>query len=88
MSWATTGPNPDHQRWTAPLLGARVTQADLHYEGSITIDSDLMDAADILPFEQVHVLDVDSGEIVACGTPEEVTRVSASYTGQYLRKLL
>jgi aspartate 1-decarboxylase len=40
---------------------AHVTQADLHYEGSITIDTDLMDAADILPFEQVHVLDVDNG---------------------------
>lgn len=40
---------------------ARVTQADLHYEGSITIDADLMDAADILPYEQVHVLDVDNG---------------------------
>ncbi len=40
---------------------AKVTQADLHYEGSITIDSDLMEAADILPFEQVHVLDVDNG---------------------------
>ena len=40
---------------------AKVTQADLHYEGSITIDAALMDAADILPFEQVHVLDVDNG---------------------------
>ncbi len=40
---------------------ARVTQADLHYEGSITIDADLMEAADMLPFEQVHVLDVDNG---------------------------
>ena len=40
---------------------ATVTQADLHYEGSITIDPALMDAADILPFEQVHVLDVDNG---------------------------
>ena len=40
---------------------ARVTQADLHYEGSITIDADLMEAADILPYEQVHVLDVDNG---------------------------
>ncbi|HYM13933.1 MAG TPA: aspartate 1-decarboxylase [Dehalococcoidia bacterium] len=44
---------------------ARVTQADLHYEGSITIDPDLMDAADILPFEQVHVLDVDNGARLA-----------------------
>jgi len=40
---------------------ARVTQADLHYEGSITIDAALMDAADILPYEQVHVLDIDNG---------------------------
>ncbi len=40
---------------------ARVTQADLDYEGSITIDQVLMEAADILPFEQVHVLDVDNG---------------------------
>lgn len=40
---------------------ATVTQADLNYEGSITIDPVLMDAADILPFEQVHVLDVNNG---------------------------
>jgi aspartate 1-decarboxylase len=40
---------------------ARVTGADLHYEGSITIDRDLMDAADFLEFEKVHVLDVDNG---------------------------
>jgi aspartate 1-decarboxylase len=44
---------------------ARVTQADLHYEGSVTIDPLLMDAADILPFEQVHVLDVDNGARLA-----------------------
>jgi len=41
---------------------ATVTQADLSYEGSITIDAHLMDAADIIPFEQVHVLDVDNGQ--------------------------
>jgi aspartate 1-decarboxylase len=40
---------------------ATVTQADLHYEGSITLDALLLEAADILPFEQVHVLDVDNG---------------------------
>jgi len=40
---------------------ATVTQADLQYEGSITIDRTLMEAADILPYEQVHVLDVDNG---------------------------
>lgn len=39
----------------------RVTEADLNYVGSITLDPDLMDAADILPYEQVHVLDVDNG---------------------------
>jgi len=40
---------------------ARVTEANLEYEGSITIDKALMEAADILPYEQVHVLDVDNG---------------------------
>ena len=41
---------------------ARVTQADLHYEGSISIDRDWMDRADILPNEQVDVLNIDNGE--------------------------
>lgn len=40
---------------------ARVTGADLQYVGSITIDRDLLDAADILEHELVHVLDVDNG---------------------------
>jgi len=40
---------------------ATVTQADLHYVGSITIDTDLMDAADLLPGEQVAVLDITTG---------------------------
>jgi aspartate 1-decarboxylase len=40
---------------------ATVTGADVNYEGSITIDPLLMEAADILPFEQVHVVDVDNG---------------------------
>jgi aspartate 1-decarboxylase len=40
---------------------ACVTEANLAYEGSITIDKALMEAADILPYEQVHVLDVDNG---------------------------
>jgi len=40
---------------------ATVTQADLDYVGSITIDSDLMKAADLLPHEKVHVVDVDNG---------------------------
>jgi aspartate 1-decarboxylase len=40
---------------------ATVTDANLHYEGSVTLDPELMDAADILPFEQVHLLDIDNG---------------------------
>ena len=40
---------------------ARVTDANLHYEGSVTLDPDLMEAADLLPFEQVHLLDIDNG---------------------------
>ena len=40
---------------------ATVTDCDLHYDGSITIDPDLLEAADILEHEQVHVVDVDNG---------------------------
>ena len=40
---------------------ATVTGSDLHYVGSITIDPLLLEAADILPYEQVHVVDVDNG---------------------------
>ena len=40
---------------------ATVTDANINYEGSITIDSNLMAAADILPYEQVHVLNVNNG---------------------------
>ncbi len=40
---------------------ARVTDANINYEGSITIDRKLMTAADILPYEQVHVLNVNNG---------------------------
>jgi len=40
---------------------ATVTDADVHYVGSITIDRDLMDLADLMEFEQVAVVDVDNG---------------------------
>ena len=40
---------------------ATVTDCDLHYVGSITIDADLLEAADMLEHEQVHVVDVDNG---------------------------
>jgi len=40
---------------------ATVTDANLNYEGSLTLDPDLMEAAGMLPYEQVQVLDVDNG---------------------------
>src|SRR6185312_3660404 len=40
---------------------ATVTECDLHYVGSITIDPDLLEAADLRDYEQVHVVDVDNG---------------------------
>ena len=41
---------------------ATVTEANLYYEGSITIDSALMDAANILPYEQVHIFNLTNAE--------------------------
>jgi aspartate 1-decarboxylase len=41
---------------------ARVTEADIHYEGSLSLDEDLMATADMLPFEKVHVFNVSNGE--------------------------
>ncbi len=41
---------------------ATVTQTDLFYEGSITIDEDWLDAAKIRPYEQVHVVNLNNGE--------------------------
>ena len=40
---------------------ATVTQADLHYVGSVTVDEDLLDAADLLPGELVHIVDISNG---------------------------
>lgn len=51
---------------------ATVTATDLEYEGSLTVDSDLLDAADILPFEQLHVWDVTNGtRLVTYALPGE-----------------
>jgi aspartate 1-decarboxylase len=41
---------------------ATVTQADLNYEGSLTIAEELMQAADILPYEMVHIYNISNGE--------------------------
>ena len=69
---------------------ATVTAADLNYEGSITIDQTLMEAANILPYERVQILNItngaraetyaiqgkkDSGEIVMNGAIARMTQV-------------
>ncbi len=41
---------------------ARITEANLYYEGSFTIDEDLLQEADILPYEQVSVVNINNGE--------------------------
>ena len=41
---------------------AKITQAELHYVGSITLDEDLMDAANLIEGEKVHVLNINNGE--------------------------
>ena len=40
---------------------ATVTDANLHYVGSVTVDRDLMEAADVRPYEQVAIVDIDNG---------------------------
>lgn len=40
---------------------ATVTDAELHYVGSVTVDRDLMDAADLVEYEQVAIVDIDNG---------------------------
>jgi aspartate 1-decarboxylase len=41
---------------------AKITQAELHYVGSITLDQDLMNAANLIEGEKVHVLNINNGE--------------------------
>jgi len=47
------------------LHRATITEADLHYEGSLTIDAELMEAARILEYEEVHVWNVTNGARLA-----------------------
>jgi aspartate 1-decarboxylase len=49
---------------------ATLTQTDLNYEGSITIDRDLLEAAEMLPGEQVHVLNLNNGQRLVTYTIE------------------
>ena len=46
---------------TSKIHRATVTQADLHYVGSLTLDEDLLDAAGLLPGERIDVVDIDNG---------------------------
>ena len=61
----------------AKLHRARVTQAVLHYEGSVTVDKELLKAAGILPFEQVEIYNVANGARFTTyaieGAPGEIT---------------
>src|ERR1041385_3961389 len=50
------------QMCKAKLHGVTVTEANLHYVGSIGIDQDLLDAADILPYEWLHIANLSTGD--------------------------
>lgn len=50
------------QMLRAKLHRATITEADLNYEGSLTIDKDLLDAVGIVPFERVKVYNINNGE--------------------------
>src|SRR5215207_7438983 len=50
-----------HTMCKSKIHGATVTDANLHYIGSLTIDRDLMDLANILPYEWLHVVNVTTG---------------------------
>jgi aspartate 1-decarboxylase len=52
----------DRRMMKSKIHRATVTDSNLHYEGSITIDEKLMEMADIIPYEQVDIYNVTSGE--------------------------
>lgn len=61
------GINGDNNKMQRTMLKskihrARITEANLYYEGSFTIDENLMDEADFLPYEKVAVVNVNNGE--------------------------
>src|ERR671911_1677007 len=58
---SSTGANVFRTMFKSKIHRATVTQADLHYVGSVTIDADLLDAADLLPGELVHIVDITNG---------------------------
>ena len=58
MEWRT---EMQRTMMSGKIHRATVTQADLHYVGSVTVDQDLLDAADILEGELVHIVDINNG---------------------------
>ena len=52
----------NHTMLKAKIHRARVTAAELHYEGSCAIDGDLLDLSGIREYEQIHIYNVDNGE--------------------------
>ena len=74
---------------------ARLTATELHYEGSIGIDRRLMKSADILPGEQVHVLNVNNGSRIVTyaipapeGSGDIVLKGAAARSGQVGDKVI
>ena len=68
---------------------AIVTDADLHYEGSVSIDQNLLEAADILPHEHVHIWDVTNGnrfETYALAAPRGSATVCINGAAAHLAK--
>jgi aspartate 1-decarboxylase len=52
----------ERQMLRAKLHRATITEADLEYEGSLTIDKDLLEAVGIIPFERINVYNINNGE--------------------------
>jgi len=68
---------------------ATVTDADLHYEGSVSVDLNLLEAADILPHEHVHIWDVTNGnrfETYALAAPRGSATVCINGAAAHLAK--
>ena len=66
---------------------ATVTKADLHYEGSITVDTTLLDAAGILVYEQVDVLNITNGNRFTTYTiPGEAGEIQINGAAAHLAK--
>jgi aspartate 1-decarboxylase len=55
------------------VMNAKLTSTELYYNGSIGIDKDIIEAADIMPGEQVHVLNVNNGERIITYVIEEAS---------------